>query len=217
MKQPKQAVNLKNLLRIMFASAGKLSLFVFVSVVLLLGIKQLTDPLVAEAERTNLLNTFNQVMPPELYNNDPLSDTLLLTDPNLLSVLGTQDPVLVYRARKDGKPAGLLLTTTAPNGYTGNITLLMGVLADNRIAGVRVLKHRETPGLGDKIEVNKDRWILGFNGRSVRNEHDPQWAVKKDGGEFDQFTGATITPRAVVAQVKRTLLLVAEQSEFLYE
>lgn len=217
MKQTKQAVNLKNLLRIMFASAGKLSLFVFVSVVLLLGIKQLTDPLVAEAERTNLLNTFNQVMPPELYNNDPLSDTLLLTDPNLLSVLGTQDPVLVYRARKDGKPAGLLLTTTAPNGYTGNITLLMGVLADNRIAGVRVLKHRETPGLGDKIEVNKDRWILGFNGRSVRNEHDPQWAVKKDGGEFDQFTGATITPRAVVAQVKRTLLLVAEQSEFLYE
>lgn len=217
MKQTKQAVNLKNLLRIMLASAGKLSLFVFVSVVLLLGIKQLTDPLVAEAERTNLLNTFNQVMPPELYNNDPLSDTLLLTDPNLLSVLGTQDPVLVYRARKDGKPAGLLLTTTAPNGYTGNITLLMGVLADNRIAGVRVLKHRETPGLGDKIEVNKDRWILGFNGRSVRNEHDPQWAVKKDGGEFDQFTGATITPRAVVAQVKRTLLLVAEQSEFLYE
>lgn len=201
----------------MFASAGKLSLFVFVSVVLLLGVKFVTGPLIAEAERKNLLNTFNQVLPPELYDNDPLSDTLLITEPNALAVLGTKEPVLVYRARKAGEPAGLILTTTAPNGYTGNIVLLMGVLADNRIAGVRVLKHKETPGLGDKIEVNKDRWILGFNGLSVRNERDPQWAVKKDGGDFDQFTGATITPRAVVAQVKRTLLLVTEQSEFLYE
>lgn len=217
MNQNNQQANLKNLLRIMFASAGKLSLFVFVSVVLLLGVKVITDPLIAEAERKNLLDTFNQVLPAELYDNDPLSDTVLITDPSALAVLGTKEPVLVYRARKQGKPAGLILTTTAPNGYSGNITLLMGVQADNRVAGVRVLKHKETPGLGDKIEVNKDRWILGFNGLSVRHERDPQWLVKKDGGDFDQFTGATITPRAVVSQVKRTLLLVTEQSEFLYE
>ncbi|MBN2864870.1 MAG: electron transport complex subunit RsxG [Thiotrichales bacterium] len=201
----------------MFASAGKLSLFVLISIVLLLGVKTITDPLVSEAERQNLLDTLNQVMPVELYDNDPLQDTLLLTDPKTLEVLGSEEPIMVYRARKNGKPAGLILTTIAPNGYSGNIYMLMGILADNRVAGVRVLKHKETPGLGDKIELNKNPWILEFDGRNLRDDNDPLWAVKKDGGDFDQFTGATITPRAVVGQVKRTLLLVKQQSEFLYE
>ena len=212
-----QKANLKTLLTIMFASAGKLSLFVLISVILLLSVKYITDPLVAEAERQTLLDTLNQVMPAERYNNDPLQDTLLVTDPNILAVLGSEEPVTVYRARKDGEPAGLILTTIAPNGYTGNIYMLMGILPDHRVAGVRVLKHKETPGLGDKIELNKDKWILEFDGRSLRDDNDPLWAVKKDGGDFDQFTGATITPRAVVGQVKRTLLLVKQQSEFLYE
>jgi len=205
------------LFKIMLTSAGKLSLFVLISVVLLLSVKYITDPVVKEAERQNLLNTLNQVMPAELYDNDPLLDTKLITEPELLAVLGSEEPILVYRARKEGNPAGLILTTIAPNGYTGNITMLMGIMADNRVAGVRVLKHRETPGLGDKIELNKDRWILEFDGRSVRDDNDPRWAVKKDGGDFDQFTGATITPRAVVGAVKRTLLLAKEYREFLYE
>jgi len=209
--------NVKNLLVIMLASAGKLSLFVLISIVLLLGVKSITDPLVAEAERQNLLNTLNQVMPEKLYDNDPLQDTLLLTDPTTLEILGSEEPVMVYRARKAGKPAGLILTSVAPNGYSGNIYMLMGVLADNRVAGVRVLKHKETPGLGDKIELNKNPWILEFDGRHINNENASVWAVKKDGGDFDQFTGATITPRAVVGQVKRTLLFVKQQSEFLYE
>lgn len=212
-----QPPNFKKLLTIMFASAGKLSLFVLISIVLLLGVKTITDPLVSEAERQNLLDTLNQVMPVELYDNDPLQDTLLLTDPKTLEVLGSEEPIMVYRARKNGKPAGLILTTIAPNGYSGNIYMLMGILADNRVAGVRVLKHKETPGLGDKIELNKNPWILEFDGRNLRDDNDPLWAVKKDGGDFDQFTGATITPRAVVGQVKRTLLLVKQQSEFLYE
>jgi len=213
-----QNANFKNLLTIMFASAGKLSLFVLISIVLLLGVKTITDPLVAKAERQNLLDTLNQVMPKDRYDNDPLQDTLLLTDPKMLEMLGSEDPVMVYRARKNGKPAGLILTTIAPNGYSGNIYMLMGILAEDfRVAGVRVLKHKETPGLGDKIELNKNPWILEFNGRSLRDDNDPRWAVKKDGGDFDQFTGATITPRAVVGQVKRTLLFVKQQSEFLYE
>lgn len=212
-----QPPNFKKLLTIMFASAGKLSLFVLISIVLLLGVKTITDPLVSEAERQNLLDTLNQVMPVELYDNDPLQDTLLLTDPKTLEVLGSEEPIMVYRARKNGQPAGLILTTIAPNGYSGNIYMLMGILADNRVAGVRVLKHKETPGLGDKIELNKNPWILEFDGRNLRDDNDPLWAVKKDGGDFDQFTGATITPRAVVGQVKRTLSLVKQQSEFLYE
>jgi len=209
--------NFKTLITIMAASAGKLSLFVLISIVLLLGVKTITDPLVEEAERQKLLETLNQVIPTNLYDNDPLQDTLLLTDSNTIATLGSEDPVLVYRARKNGEPAGLILTTIAPDGYTGNIYMLMGILVDNTVSGVRVLKHKETPGLGDKIELNKDNWILDFNGQKVRDENDSIWAVKKDGGEFDQFTGATITPRAVVGQVKRTLLLVKEQSELLYE
>lgn len=207
----------QTLFKIMFASAGKLSLFVLISVTLLLGVKYITDPIVKEAERQNLLNTLNQVMPVELYDNDPLQDTKLITDPEILTILGSDEPVLIYRARKGGNPAGLVLTTIAPNGYTGNIYMLMGIMADNRVAGVRVLKHKETPGLGDKIELHKDKWILEFDGRNVRDDNDPRWAVKKDGGDFDQFTGATITPRAVVGAVKRTLIMAKEHREFLYE
>ena len=207
----------KALLTVMIASAGKLSLFVLISIALLLAVKKITDPMVAEAERQTLLETLNQVMPTNLYDNDPLQDTLWLTDPSTLATLGSETPVLVYRARKNGKPAGLILTTIAPNGYTGNIYMLMSVLANNRVGGVRVLKHKETPGLGDKIELNKNNWILAFNNQTISEQTLQAWAVKKDGGHFDQFTGATITPRAVVGQVKRTLLLVKQQSEFLYE
>ena len=207
----------KALLTVMIASAGKLSLFVLISIALLLAVKKITDPMVAEAERQTLLETLNQVMPTNLYDNDPLQDTLWLTDPSTLATLGSETPVLVYRARKNGKPAGLILTTIAPNGYTGNIYMLMSVLANNRVGGVHLLNHKETPGLGDKIELNKNNWILAFNNQTISEQTLQAWAVKKDGGHFDQFTGATITPRAVVGQVKRTLLLVKQQSEFLYE
>lgn len=207
----------KNLITIMLASAGKLSLFVLVSIVLLLGVKYITDPIVAQAERQNLLDTLNQVMPSELYDNDPLADTRMIENPELLKILGSEEPVTVYRAREQGQAAGVVLTSIAPDGYSGNIYLLIGVLADGRVSGVRVLKHKETPGLGDKIELHKDKWILEFDGRNVRDDNDPRWAVKRDGGDFDQFTGATITPRAVVAAVKRTLIFVNEQKDFLYE
>lgn len=206
-----------SLWQVMARSAGKLSVFVGLSVVLLLAVKQLTDSPIADAERTTLLNTFNQVLPPELYDNDPLKDTLQITDPSLLVQLGTLSPVTVYRARQNGQPAGLLLTSIAPNGYSGNIALLVGVLADGRISGVRVLKHQETPGLGDKIEIHKSPWILDFNGRNLRKDNVPRWAVKKDGGDFDQFTGATITPRAVVQAVKKTLAMINQAGGSLYE
>lgn len=209
--------NGKLLIQTMLHSAGKLSLFVLVSIILLLGIKYITDPLVEKAEKQTLMDTFNQVLPESLYDNQPLTDTKTITDPTLLEALGSEQPVTVYRARKNGKPAGLILTAIATNGYSGNIHLLIGVMADGRISGVRVLKHKETPGLGDKIEVNKHSWILEFNGRNLRDDNDPRWAVKKDGGDFDQFTGATITPRAVVGAVKKTLSLINQQGEKLYE
>lgn len=212
-----QQVPMNALIKSMLSSAYKLSLFVLISIVLLLTVRYFTSPVIALAEKQTLLNTFNQVLPIDLYDNEPLTDTLQLSTPKNLALLGTENPVTFYRARKNKQPAGLIFTVTAPNGYSGDITLLIGVLPDGRLSGVRILKHKETPGLGDKIELNKNPWILEFNGRNVRDDNDPRWAVKKDGGDFDQFTGATITPRAVVGAVKNALIFINEHGETLYE
>jgi len=209
----------------MFNSAYKLSLFMFFCIVLLLGIYSLTAPQIAHEQREAMLKTFNKVLPNTLYNNIPLEDTLMITDKNALTLLGSKEPVTIYRARQNQQPAGVIFQAIARNGYSSHITLLIGVLPNGTVSGVRVLDHRETPGLGDKIEERKDDWILSFNGRTLQVNaqntpliaDDPRWAVKKDGGEFDQFTGATITPRAVIAAVKNALLFVHQRGESLYE
>lgn len=207
----------QKLIKTMFSSAGKLTLFVLLSIILLLSIRALTAPAIEKAERENLLNTFSQVLPEELYNNDPLQNTYTIHDSAYLNLLGASQPVTVYRAFKDQQPAGAIFSAIAPNGYSGNIYILIGVYPDGRVSGVRVVKHKETPGLGDKVEINKTNWVLEFDGRKVRDDNDPRWAVKKDGGDFDQFTGATITPRAVVGAVKHALLVVNDLGERLYE
>jgi len=204
-------------MKVMFTSAGKLTLFVIISIALLLGVRAITAPVIAEAEKQTLLDTFNQVLPLNHYDNDPLQNTHQITDSAYLELLGSAEPVTVYRAFQGDQPAGAILTTVAPNGYSGNIVILIGVFPDGRISGVRVLKHAETPGLGDKIEVAKSKWILEFNGRKLRDDNDPRWAVKKDRGDFDQFTGATITPRAVVTAVKSALIVVNDMGDKLYE
>ncbi len=212
-----QKTTMNAIIKSMLGSAYKLSLFVLISILLLLTVRYFTSPVITLAENQTLLNTFNQVLPVDLYNNDPLTDTKKISNPQVLALLGSDKPVTFYRARKNKQPAGLIFTVTAPNGYSGDITLLIGVLPDGRLSGVRVLKHKETPGLGDKIELNKNPWIREFDGRSVREDNDPRWAVKKDGGDFDQFTGATITPRAVVGAVKHALMFINQHGESLYE
>ncbi|MBF6057003.1 electron transport complex subunit RsxG [Thiomicrorhabdus sp. HH1] len=205
------------LFKTMGNSAGKLSAFVLVCIILLLGVRYITAPTIAEEERQNLLNRFNDVLPASLYDNDPLQDQKLIKNERYLKLLGAKEPVVVYRARKGIEPAGAIFQTIAPNGYSGNIYILVGVLPDGQVSGVRVLKHAETPGLGDKIELEKNNWILSFDRRILTpgNQHD--WAVRKDGGDFDQFTGATITPRAVVGAVKHALEMVNELGAKLYE
>ena len=136
-------------------------------------------------------------------DNDLLSDVVHVRDPELL---GSTDPVPVYRARAGDRPVAVLFEAVAPGGYRGAIRLLIGVGIDGRVLGVRVLSHGETQGLGDAIELRKSKWILSFDGRSLGNPADSGWRVRKDGGEFDQFTGATITPRAVVTAVHDVLL-----------
>lgn len=143
------------------------------------------------------LNSLSQVLPAELYDNSPLDHVLLVRD-------GEGREVKVYRAEKGGRVTGLAYEIRG-TGYAGEIRLMMAVDPDGRILGVRVLAHKETPGLGDKIEVKKGDWILRFTGLALGEPPEAQWKVKKDGGRFDQFAGATITPRGVVAAIRRGL------------
>ena len=116
------------------------------------------------------------------------------------------DSAVIYRARNNGEVSAVILPVVAPDGYTTNIDMIVGIRKDGTLAGVRVVAHRETPGLGDKIEKRKSDWIHTFDGLSLQSPTADQWSVKKDGGAFDQFTGATITPRAVVRSVKDALM-----------
>lgn len=148
-----------------------------------------------------------EIIPQSAHNNDLLSDTVTLpADPRL----GSQQPVTGWVARLDGEPVGIILPVTAPDGYSGNIRLLVGIDLEGTVLGVRVTSHRETPGLGDKVELKKSDWVLDFTGRSLTNPEPKRWNVAKNGGVFDQFTGATITPRAVVKAVQHALVYVRQ-------
>jgi electron transport complex protein RnfG len=157
---------------------------------------------IVENERQALLNAINVLITSNEYNNDILSDTIEIK-PN--KQLSTTKPTTVYRARKNEQPVAAIFTVVAPNGYNGKIKLLVGVYQTRTLAGVRVISHKETPGLGDKIDERKADWISQFSGLGLNNPEPSQWAVKKDGGQFDQFTGATITPRAVIQAIKNAL------------
>lgn len=177
-------------------------------VVLAMTERVAVDDIAARA-REDRLNSLSQVLPEKLYDNNPLGAVLSLRDDE-------GKDVTVYRATKDGKVTGLAYEIRG-TGYAGEIKLMMGVDAEGRILGVRVLAHKETPGLGDKIEVKKGDWILRFDGLSLGNPATEKWAVKKDGGQFDQFTGATITPRGVVKAVRRGLEFFRANSKSLIE
>ena len=185
--------------------------FALMGTLLLAGINAATKPRIAENERTSLLQRIEQLLAGQSYDNDPLLDSVTIND-NALA--GT--PVTVYRLRQQNKSVAAVYDLTTPNGYSGSIRLVIGINNDQSIGGVRVVNHRETPGLGDKIELAKNDWILSFNGKSLNNPTLEQWAVRKDGGVFDQFTGATITPRAVVAAVHRTLHYAAQHHDRLF-
>lgn len=154
-----------------------------------------TRDYIAEAKAAEQRVFLNQVMPSNLYDNDPLKETVILPDAE------TKKDVQFYIARKD-KQVVATACKIFGYGYSGEISLIMGLDRDGKILGVRVLSHKETPGLGDKIELSRNQWILSFDGKSLQTPNQAGWHVKKDGGIFDQFTGATITPRAVVKAVK---------------
>ena len=187
--------------RSMLKNSLVLGLFAVVTVGAVTVLQQFTAERIQASERAAQLSALNEILPRDSYDNQLLDSSIEVHDP----LFGTRKPLAAYIARKDGKPSAVILQAIAPDGYSGAIQLLVGVRADGRVAGVRVVGHRETPGLGDKIELTKSPWIRSFDNRSLTDPGESGWAVKKDRGAFDQFAGATITPRAVVGAVHRAL------------
>ena len=165
-------------------------------------------------EQMVLLRKLNTILSPDEYDNDLLADQIQLAPDTLL---GTSEHSRAYRAFRNNRPVAIVLSPIAPNGYNGPIHMLVGVYHDGTIAGVRVVKHRETPGLGDGIESQRSDWVLGFDHKSLSDPESRQWKVRRDGGEFDQFTGATITPRAVVKAVHAALVYFDQHHKTLFD
>jgi electron transport complex protein RnfG len=193
-------------------AAVVLSAFSLSGVALVAVTHQVMDGRISANQRQAMQAKLEAIVPSGSFNNDPLEDVIHVSARDLLGA----DRTTVHRVRKGDEPVAVILDPVVPDGYAGPIQLLVSVLQDGTVGGVRVLFHHETPGLGDKIEDRKSDWVLGFNGKSLNNPDPESWAVKRDGGEFDQFTGATITPRAVVQAVKNTLIFVQQQGDALF-
>lgn len=189
------------MLRTMRKHGTTLAVFAALATLLTALVNGLTASTIERQAARQQMQLLDQVVPPDLYNNTLLDECYLVTDP----ALGSTAPHRLYLARKDGTPVVVAVESTAPDGYAGAIELLVGADFSGNVLGARVTRHHETPGLGDKIELRISDWITHFSGKSLEADNDKSWAVKKDGGMFDQFTGATITPRAVVNGVKRTV------------
>lgn len=155
------------------------------------------------AERRAEARQLMEIFPEDTHDNELVDDTFVLKAET--SLLGLRQERQGYRVRQGERVVGVILPATARDGYSGDIRTLVGVRSDGSVAGVRVVAHKETPGLGDKVDLRKSPWILGFNDRSLDNPALSQWSVSKDGGAFDQFTGATVTPRAVILATRRAL------------
>lgn len=188
------------MLRTALSTGLALLAFSVVGTALLSGTFGLTFDAIARSEQASQQALLAQTLPEDSFDADLVAHAIA-ADP----LLGNKRPSQAYLARKAGLSSGVVLEVTAPDGYAGEIKLLVGILADGRIGGVRVVTHKETPGLGDYIEIKKNRWIRQFDGLSLSNPPREQWRVRKDGGRFDYLAGATITPRAVVKAVARAL------------
>jgi electron transport complex protein RnfG len=202
----------RKMLREILLSAAILGAFGVLGAALVAITWSATEERIALNQREMFLRNVYKLVPREAMTNDLLKDVVTVNDPAL-----SPAPVQVYRARHNGKPLALIFSPVESPGYAGPIRLMVGIRADGVLGGVRVLSHHETPGLGDKIDEQRSDWVLSFTGKSLDNPPEEQWKVRKDGGIFDQFTGATITPRKIVAAVKRTLLYFQREKERLFK
>ena len=203
-----------NIIRNMIISALVLAVFAMVGTFFVSFTFDETIEQINENKRIALLKAFHVLIAPSAHDNDIFTDIIQVKNKALL---GKDKPTNIYRARKLNQPVAVIINSVAPDGYSGNIELLVAINYNGSLAGVRVVGHKETPGLGDAIDENRSDWITKFKGYSLTRPDKKGWAVKRDGGEFDQFTGATITPRAIVKAVYNTLRYYKEHRESLYE
>lgn len=192
---------LPELSRSMLKNSLVLAVFAAVTVAVVAITQQTTKGRIATAEREAQIRALGEILPAHSYDNALLDNIIYLNEP----LLGHTTETPAYLASAEGEPAAVILQARAPDGYSGSIQLLIGITAEGNLSGVRVLQHKETPGLGDRIELAKSPWIKSFDGKSLTQPNQQGWAVKKDHGDFDQFAGATITPRAVVNAVHKAL------------
>ena len=195
--------------------AGLLAVFAAVGSGLISGVYEQTKEPIAAAERAAEAKQLLEIFPRDSHDNELIDDGF---------AVDAEDPLLAlrergtgYRARRNNEVTGIILPATARDGYSGDIRLLVGIDRGGTVAGVRVLSHRETPGLGDKIELKKSDWVLSFDHKTLADPAPDRWAVIKDGGDFDAFTGATVTPRAVVAAVKSAMEYSQNNRSALFE
>ena len=187
--------------------------FAFVGTAMLAYIYNITRAPIEASEKEARLALFKQILPEDTYDNDLLKQTINIAPNPLLGNLIASEANI---ATRNNQPAGVILEAIAHDGYSGDIKLLIAIRADGSISGVRVLTHKETPGLGDYIDIAHGDWIKLFNNESVEKTPATQWLVKKDGGQFDYMVGATITPRAVVKAVHKALQYFEENKATLF-
>ena len=187
---------------------------VLLGLAILAPINSLTREIVIKREEEEKMRVIGQILPEELYNNRLLRDSVKV--PPDQALLHTRNRTVAYRARLNGKPSAVVLEAVAPDGYSGNIFLMLAVKEDGTVTGVRVLSHNETPGLGDYIEIAKNNWIKMFGGKSLANTSDRQWEVRKDSGRFDYVTRATLSARAIVHATHRVLIYYQAHKEELF-
>lgn len=191
-----------DLIRSIARNALGLGLFAIVTAGLIAIVQDLTaDDILAQQQRAQA-GALLEIIPEHRHDNDLLSDRFTV---EATASLGLKKNGTGYRARQDGQVMGVILPVVALDGYSGAIRLIVGIDRNGSLLGVRVLEHKETPGLGDQIEARKSDWLQQFPGKSLANPGPEEWQVEKRGGQFDQFTGATVTPNAIVTSVASAL------------
>ncbi|EIJ69420.1 MULTISPECIES: electron transport complex subunit RsxG [Pasteurellaceae] len=163
--------------------------------------KDKIDSVISENQRKLLL----EVIPQNYFDNNLVQSCIKSALPDIHKI---------YLAKKNQQITAYAFETVAHDGYSGDIRILVGLTPSGEVLGVRTIEHHETPGLGDKIDLRISNWILSLTNQHITENNQAEWAVKKDGGKFDQFAGATITPRALINQVKRSALLMLKSSNF---
>lgn len=200
-----------------FASISKNAVILVVFALVSSGLSALTywltkDKIQSEKELA-LNRLIVDIVPQEHFNNDVYHDCVLVnSDPNIAA----SKPAKIYRMRQNDKASALIIETTTPKGYSGDITVAVGIFINGTISNVGIIDHKETPGLGDKVEVRKSDWLKQFPGQKLEADRDSYWQVSNDGGAFDAITGATITPRAIIAAIKGSLLYWEQHKDTLF-